>query len=440
VSGSSIADFFVKIGFKIDDKDKLEGIETALSNAAKQAGILAENLAKVKASAEGLTIPALDKYKATASKEDEGEKKKKNRQKEEQKRLQAQRLEEEKLYKQQIKGFVGLMQGRSTVKDLALAFSELSLDALVAFSAIGLIGGGLVASVQSSLKAGEGLKKFNLETGISVQVLQKWQNAAAQFGVAADEVTESFKNLNKIQIAIKTSQGKEFIKAFNLLGISYTPDMTTEELFKRLEDRAKQAKGVDAAIVSTQLQALGITPEMANTLRRNEFNPEKGTEGYIATDATIQSYDELYQEQKRIAFLWSQIAKNVGEAMLPFEKAALWVVEHLLKPFAEPAPVLDESQSVEGINQFIYGKSPFSNTSIGSTDTKSALKTISDLLSDGRSVSPISNQYGGNNNVTVTQNFNGGSDHKELAKMSGSVLSNVFDQYGLVSAQTSFQQ
>ena len=248
---SQIADFFVKLGFKVDNPEVLNAVTKQLQEAAKAAKDLGSSLGDVQKKLTSLANIEIKKPEVLENKEVEAGKQKDShvqrykyekelrdkdfREKEKQakaeedfrKRMQKAYDKEEaakkKAYEQNVKSFNKINQGKTDVNDLAIAFSELGIEAL---SAGAVIAGAVIALDKissSTISTGNNLKNFSLSTGLSTDTLQSWQLEAIKVGSSADEMAATIARLQEIMTDVDTNRASN--PWFSQLGIDPREDV-----------------------------------------------------------------------------------------------------------------------------------------------------------------------------------------------------------------------
>lgn len=88
-------------------------------------------------------------------------------------------------------------QGAVTVSDLAGAIGSLEASTIAEIGALWQLGVGLARITDEAIKGALGLELLTAQTGESGQVLQKWQNIAAQAHVPAEDMARSIVTIDK---------------------------------------------------------------------------------------------------------------------------------------------------------------------------------------------------------------------------------------------------
>lgn len=117
--------------------------------------------------------------------------------------------------------------------------------------------------VAGSVQAVASLQNINQQTGLSIELLQKWQNVGtlSNLALSADQISTSIAGLQKNLAAIAMGQGN--IAPFQLLGI----DATGKDAFAVLEELRKNIKGLNPAVATNLISQLGLDPAMISMLR-----------------------------------------------------------------------------------------------------------------------------------------------------------------------------
>lgn len=117
--------------------------------------------------------------------------------------------------------------------------------------------------VAGTLSGVSALKNLNSQTGLSIEELQKWQQAGqlSNLELSADSVAQSIGNLQRSLASIRLGQGN--IAPFQMLGI----DVAGKNAFQVLNQIRNNIKGIAPDIQSNILSQMGIGPEMLPLLR-----------------------------------------------------------------------------------------------------------------------------------------------------------------------------
>ncbi len=122
--------------------------------------------------------------------------------------------------------------------------------------------------VDSSLKGVVALQNINIQTGLSIEKLQKLQQVGqlSNLALSAEQISQSMAAVQKNLAAIRLGQGN--VSPFGILGIDPTGDA-----FSVLEQAREAIKGLDPATTTNLITQLGFSPEFINILRltREEF-------------------------------------------------------------------------------------------------------------------------------------------------------------------------
>lgn len=124
--------------------------------------------------------------------------------------------------------------------------------------------------ISSTITATQAVTNFNAQTGLSVDILQRWQRAGSLSNVAISfqEVTASVQALESNLAQIRLGGGN--VAPFQLLGI----DVAGRNAYQVLEQVREAIVGLDNATATNLIQQMGISPNMIQTLRltREEFD------------------------------------------------------------------------------------------------------------------------------------------------------------------------
>lgn len=135
--------------------------------------------------------------------------------------------------------------------------------------------------VSSAVSATQAVTNFNAQTGLSVDILQRWQRAGSLSNIALsfDEVANSVAALESNLAQIRLGGGN--VAPFQLLGI----DVAGRNAFQVLDQVREAIVGLDNATATNLLQQMGISPNMVQVLRltREEFD-KLGNNNFLSRD------------------------------------------------------------------------------------------------------------------------------------------------------------
>lgn len=148
-------------------------------------------------------------------------------------------------------------------------FMRLVTGANLARVAILGAGAAIGKLVMNAAEASEHLFKFSLNTGMDTTSLQRWQQQAGAAGVQAEEVANSFKDLQRKSLEIQLGQNEGAAQAFRLSGVDWTADAE-----KMMTQAQTMLKGRPAALGTKLAMDMGLSEEMVTFLRlRDSLKP-----------------------------------------------------------------------------------------------------------------------------------------------------------------------
>lgn len=163
---------------------------------------------------------------------------------------------------------------------------------------------GLDRFVSGTVDGVTALQSLNAQTGLSIDLIQKWQQAGQKSNLAltAESIASSIGNLQKNLAAIKLGQGD--VSPFQLLGI----DINNRDAFGVLEQIRKNIGGLPNDIASNLISQLGLDPNFISILRlsneefeklgRNSMLGKGGRAAVMATGLAIRNLKLNLQQLK----------------------------------------------------------------------------------------------------------------------------------------------
>ena len=125
--------------------------------------------------------------------------------------------------------------------------------------------------VDSGLRGVVALKNINLQTGLSIEKLQRLQQIGqlANLSLTPEQITNSVAALQKSLKSLEIGQGN--IAPFQLLGI----DPRGQDAFSVIEQLRENIKSIDPSIATAQISNLGLNAEFINILKLSNKEFEK---------------------------------------------------------------------------------------------------------------------------------------------------------------------
>jgi hypothetical protein len=179
-------------------------------------------------------------------------------------------------------------------------------------------------SIYASKTAAE-LRRFEMNTGLSAQKLQEWQQQAALSGVSADEMADSLTGLQKAVTEIKLGAGN--ISPFAMLGVDPHSDP-----FAILTQLQTKLKSFNPALGTTLATQMGLSDNVIAFLREMQ-GIEPSDKGLILTKDEISRLKEFNIYFNRIWDNIKRTAQKVGGLLSPIAHEVLWVADRFRKAF-----------------------------------------------------------------------------------------------------------
>lgn len=179
------------------------------------------------------------------------------------------------------------------------------MNALAFKAAIAATGFAVFKFTESITKYSVELKNFAIQTGLSVQELEKWRYAAEMNDVTGEELISTIKNIQSAQTEIKLGGGN--VRPWQLLGID-----PNENPFQVLESVRARIKDLDPAIASSILGQMGIGQNFINVLKAGSLEFDKLNKKFLLTEKETQSLLELNKAFKDMLFSLRGIRNRIG--------------------------------------------------------------------------------------------------------------------------------
>jgi len=122
---------------------------------------------------------------------------------------------------------------------------------------------GLDRFISGTIDGVTALQSLNQQTGLSIDLIQKWQQAGQRSNLAltAESIANSIGNLQKNIASIRLGQGN--ISPFQLLGI----DIGSKDAFGVLDQLRENIKGIPTDIASNLISQLGLDANFISILK-----------------------------------------------------------------------------------------------------------------------------------------------------------------------------
>lgn len=164
---------------------------------------------------------------------------------------------------------LGIKADTNKVNKVDQSFKSLRKNLLLTAAAFTGAIIGLDRFINSALKGVVALQNINIQTGLSIDKLQQFQQAGqlSNLALSADQIAQSIGNVQKNIAKIRIGQGD--IAPFQLLGV----DVAGQDAFGVINQLRESIKGLDPAIATNLISAIGLSPEFINILKlsRKEF-------------------------------------------------------------------------------------------------------------------------------------------------------------------------
>jgi hypothetical protein len=182
---------------------------------------------------------------------------------------------------------------------------------------------GMIKLTSSAAEASEHLFKFSINTGMDTQALQRWQAQAGQAGVQAEEVADSFKNLQRKSMEVQMGQGDA--GAFQMSGVNWFADAQTQ--MKQIQAMLKNRP----AAMGTKLASdMGLSEEMISFLRMKD-SLESADENLILSEKEIAELKDFSLKFKGTWYSFQQTLVKIGAMILPITKPFIAFAMRLMK-------------------------------------------------------------------------------------------------------------
>lgn len=210
-----------------------------------------------------------------------------------------------------IKGTDQSKKALGGVKDSLSEVGSMSLEAKAAI--LGVIYG-LEHMMSNSAKAGMDLQKFANYTGLSTDMLQRWQYMARQSGVSADEMAGSMKSAQMAMDKMNTGQGapkglEAISRSLQSTGSSFDINKAVNDttyLMNKLREYAKTTADTPQR-ANDWLSSFGLSEGVIQMMRTSNVQLDK------IRPSNLYSNDEIGQLSK-VEVAWQNLGDKINKA------------------------------------------------------------------------------------------------------------------------------
>jgi len=215
---------------------------------------------------------------------------------------------------------LGVQAETAKLKDFAAGIANTAMSTVALVAGLAGLSYGLKEMLSNAMDASTELKTFNSTTGMSMQMLQKWQLVAERVFVAPEVMTQSLTRLQDIYTKI-TKFGEGNMRPFNLIGVDIR-GKTPEQLLLSIREGLKRYTG-DKSMQRNIIEEMGLSPELMKVFElSNSQMKAMGVERLLMTDKETNNLNklkvsliELRQEFEKNAF------RALGESAPQIEMA-----------------------------------------------------------------------------------------------------------------------
>lgn len=192
---------------------------------------------------------------------------------------------------------LGITGSDKVTKDLEATergMGEVASSGLAAKAAILAMVYGLEQMMAMSARSGTELQNLNAITGVSVQTLQRYNNAAKIAGGTGHEFSQSVVAIQKVMADLEA--GRAMPSGAALLGI----DTRTRDPVKLFNDLTRAAQRFNGELANQALQSFGLDLNTIAQMRRGVFDESNLNKIPVLSDNAQKSLDNLNQQMNRL--------------------------------------------------------------------------------------------------------------------------------------------
>jgi hypothetical protein len=221
-------------------------------------------------------------------------------------------------------GVKGTDTAVKAVTGVKSSLADVASSSLAAKAAVLTVVYALERMMSASAQMGMGLQQFSASTGLSTDRLQRWQYAARQFGVGAEEVTGSVRGIQNAMTNMLMGKGapEGMFMLSKYVGFDRTKARDTFYVMEKLQEFAKVAP---PDIAGNILKSFGISESMFSFLRQNKMDLDKIKPSSLFSEREIAA---LARVDVAWANLWSRLKLLSGGLTAKF---GLFAVDEISK-------------------------------------------------------------------------------------------------------------
>jgi hypothetical protein len=204
---------------------------------------------------------------------------------------------------------------------------------------------GMERFVSSTVDGYVALSNLNQQTGLSIEMMRKWQIAGqmANLAMSAEEVSGSIASLQKNLTAIRLGGGN--VRPFQLLGV----DILGKNAFQVLESLRGAVKGMNRPMATNLLEQAGLNANFINLLTKSKEEFEALARVPFLNKDQRAKVMALGQELKLLKLNLSSIKDLLVANFQPVFSAIIQVIGHAAQAFSWLTASISKSKEALGI-------------------------------------------------------------------------------------------
>lgn len=184
----------------------------------------------------------------------------------------------------------------------------------------------------ATVGAAASLHNFRVETGLSANELQRWQNVAtfSDLEANANDVTTSISNLQSMLMQIRLGSGNT--RPFYMFGVDAGADAMTV-----LDQLRGKMDMFDESMTVNLLQEMGLGTEMLHVLKLSNQEFDKLAKSYVLSGDQIANVREMGVEfrklGKQLSFVKDEFVAFLAPHLADAARALSYAVKLIVAPF-----------------------------------------------------------------------------------------------------------
>lgn len=232
-------------------------------------------------------------------------------------------------------GIKGDSQALKTLSAVKVSLSDIKSGSLEAKAALFAVLYGLKSMMADSAQTAMTLTNFKNLTGISEQVIQRWQAMGIQSGVTKDEIIANFKGVQEAtgKMLLKPD-APEYIGILSTVGLKWDDLQNTEVVINAARKFLSTTK-LPLVVANQMMRSLGLTDQFIQMLRTSNVDLSKVDPSIIYGKKTISTNSQIYKDwellEEKVRHIYGELTAKHGPSILDIFNNDLKLINDIIK-------------------------------------------------------------------------------------------------------------